>query len=74
MFEAELDDARWAQVQSRDRAADGRFWCVVATTRIYCRPSCPARPHRRNVSFHDSLASARATGARACKRCDPDAA
>jgi AraC family transcriptional regulator of adaptative response/methylated-DNA-[protein]-cysteine methyltransferase len=68
------DDARWAQVETRHKAADGRFWCVVKTTGIYCRPSCPGRPHRRNVSFHDSLASARSTGARACKRCDPDVA
>lgn len=74
MMQAIEDDARWAQVEARDKTADGRFWCVVATTKIYCRPSCPARPHRRNVSFHGSLASAQSTGARACKRCNPDAA
>jgi len=67
-----LEDIRWAQVEARDRAADGQFWCVVKTTGIYCRPSCPGRPNRRNVSFHASVAEARATGARMCKRCDPD--
>lgn len=74
MISAQGDDARWAQVQARDRAADGAFWCVVKTTAIYCRPSCPARPMRKNVSFTDSPAAARAAGARACKRCDPDGA
>jgi AraC family transcriptional regulator of adaptative response/methylated-DNA-[protein]-cysteine methyltransferase len=73
-MQAIQDDARWAQVEARDRAADGQFWCVVKTTGIYCRPSCPGRPHRRNVSFHDTLAGAKATGARMCKRCNPDAA
>ena len=73
-MQATLDESRWAQAQARDKSADGRFWCVVETTGIYCRPSCPGRPLRKNVSFHDSLAEAKATGARMCKRCNPDAA
>jgi len=68
------DDARWAACQTRDRAADGQFWSCVRTTGIYCRPSCPARPKRENVSFADSLAATRAAGYRACRRCDPDGA
>jgi AraC family transcriptional regulator of adaptative response/methylated-DNA-[protein]-cysteine methyltransferase len=66
------DDARWAAVAARDKAADGRFWCCVVTTKIYCRPSCPARPHRKNVRFASSLTEARNAGYRACKRCRPD--
>jgi AraC family transcriptional regulator of adaptative response/methylated-DNA-[protein]-cysteine methyltransferase len=69
------DDQRWARVLARDRSADGQFWYSVATTRIYCRPSCPSRTaNRENVSLHDTLESAQATGFRACKRCKPDGA
>ena len=45
----------------------------MATTGVYCRPSCSARPARReNVSFHRTAADAEAAGFRACKRCRPD--
>ena len=67
------DDPRWAQVVARDRLADGQFWYSVATTGIYCRPSCPSRAaNRKNVQLHDTLEEARATGFRPCKRCNPD--
>ncbi|WP_300680976.1 AlkA N-terminal domain-containing protein [Nocardioides sp.] len=67
-------DACYRAVSSRDRRFDGVFWTAVATTGIYCRPSCPARtPAARNVTFHPSAASAQAAGYRACKRCLPDA-
>ena len=66
-------DPRWARVVARDRTADGLFWYSVSTTGIYCRPSCPSRTaNAKNVSLHDTLASAQATGFRACKRCNPD--
>jgi AraC family transcriptional regulator of adaptative response/methylated-DNA-[protein]-cysteine methyltransferase len=68
-----LADPRWARIALRDKSADGKFWYSVATTRVYCRPSCPSRGAKpRNVSLHDSLAAAKATGFRACKRCNPD--
>jgi AraC family transcriptional regulator of adaptative response / DNA-3-methyladenine glycosylase II len=61
-------------VQSRDSRFDGWFFIAVATTGIYCRPSCPATtPKRRNVSFHPSAAACQAAGFRACRRCRPDA-
>ncbi|EJL37705.1 O-6-methylguanine DNA methyltransferase [Caulobacter sp. AP07] len=70
---ATADDPRWARVLSRDRTADGAFWYSVSTTGIYCRPSCPSRTaHAGNVDLHDTLASARATGFRPCKRCNPE--
>jgi AraC family transcriptional regulator of adaptative response/methylated-DNA-[protein]-cysteine methyltransferase len=48
------------------------FVYAVATTGVYCRPSCPARrPRRENVSFHRSPQEAEATGFRACRRCKP---
>jgi AraC family transcriptional regulator, regulatory protein of adaptative response / methylated-DNA-[protein]-cysteine methyltransferase len=67
------DEARWQAVTSRQAAADGSFVYAVATTGVYCRPSCSARPARReNVSFHRTAAAAEAAGFRACKRCRPD--
>ncbi len=67
------DDPRWVQVVARDRSADGQFWYSVATTGIYCRPSCPSRvANPKNVQLHDTLEHAKATGFRPCKRCNPD--
>lgn len=66
-------DPRWQRVLARDKTADGEFWYSVATTGIYCRPSCPSRAaNPGNVGLHDTLENARATGFRACRRCHPD--
>jgi len=68
-----VDDPRWARVVARDRTVDGQFWFSVVTTGVYCRPSCPSRTaNPGNVKFHDTLEAAKATGFRACKRCNPD--
>lgn len=67
------DDPRWARVIARDKTADGRFWYSVSTTGVYCRPSCPSRTaNPENVQLHDSLQSAKATGFRPCRRCNPE--
>jgi AraC family transcriptional regulator, regulatory protein of adaptative response / methylated-DNA-[protein]-cysteine methyltransferase len=67
------DDPRWARIVARDKTADGAFWYSVSTTGVYCRPSCPSRvANPKNVQFHESLESAKATGFRPCKRCKPD--
>jgi len=72
---ATQNDPRWVQVFARNRSADGTFWYSVQTTGIYCRPSCPSRTaNPKNVALHDDLLSAKATGFRACKRCNPDGA
>lgn len=66
-------DAAWAAFDTRDRSADGRFVVAVKTTRIYCKPSCPARrPQRGNVEMLADGTAARAAGYRACRRCRPD--
>jgi AraC family transcriptional regulator, regulatory protein of adaptative response / methylated-DNA-[protein]-cysteine methyltransferase len=66
------DDVRWAAVMARDKQADGKFFYSVATTSVFCRPSCPSRAAKRsNVRFHDTCAEAEAAGFRACKRCRP---
>jgi AraC family transcriptional regulator of adaptative response/methylated-DNA-[protein]-cysteine methyltransferase len=68
-------DPRWSRIVARDKAADGYFWYSVLTTGVYCRPSCPSRAaNPKNVQLHDSLESAKATGSRPCKRCNPDGA
>src|ERR1700736_4110586 len=67
------DDPRWARVLARDKSADGHFWYSVSTTGVYCRPSCPSRTaNPKNVQLHDSLSSAKATGFRPCRRCNPN--
>jgi AraC family transcriptional regulator of adaptative response/methylated-DNA-[protein]-cysteine methyltransferase len=69
------DDPRWARVVARDKSADGQLWYSVSTTGVYCRASCPSRiANPKNVQLHNSLESARATGFRPCKRCNPEGA
>ncbi|WP_262056770.1 DNA-3-methyladenine glycosylase 2 family protein [Streptomyces sp. STR69] len=68
------EDTRYEAVRSRDARFDGEFFFGVATTGIYCRPSCPAvTPKRRNVRFFTTAAAAQGSGFRACRRCRPDA-
>lgn len=69
------EDPRWQAVLTRDRAADGRFVYAVATTGIYCRPSCASRAAKpENVRFYATGADAEKDGFRPCKRCRPDRA
>ena len=66
--------AAWEAVVARDASQDGRFVFAVATTGVYCRPSCAARrPNRENVSFFAEAAEAEAAGYRPCLRCRPRA-
>jgi AraC family transcriptional regulator of adaptative response/methylated-DNA-[protein]-cysteine methyltransferase len=69
---ATLDpESAWQQVIARDRNA--RFFFAVATTGIFCRPSCRSRrPLQSNVRFFGTVEEAQAAGFRACKRCRPD--
>lgn len=66
------DEQAWAAVLARDGRLDGRVFYGVATTGVYCRPSCPSRrPLRRNARFFDAPADAEGAGFRPCLRCDP---
>src|SRR3712207_3727192 len=68
------DGPRWRAVLGRDAAADGAFVYAVASTGIYCRPSCPSRrPRRERVRFFDTPDEAETAGFRACRRCKPRA-
>lgn len=67
------EDEKLDAVRRRDPAADAYFLYSVKTTGVYCRPSCAARPARReNVAFHADAAAAERAGFRACKRCRPN--
>jgi AraC family transcriptional regulator of adaptative response/methylated-DNA-[protein]-cysteine methyltransferase len=69
------DDDRWTAVVERDAGADDIFYYSVATTGVYCRPSCAARlALRKNVAFHNTCADAERAGFRPCKRCRPNEA
>ena len=70
--ETMTDEDRWQAVAGRDARFDGDFVFAVASTGIYCRPSCPSRrPRRRNVSFYGVPEAAEHAGYRACLRCRP---
>jgi methylphosphotriester-DNA--protein-cysteine methyltransferase len=65
--------SRWRALTVRDATANGQFVYTVKSTKIYCRPTCPARLARRaNVGFYKTSAQAQAAGFRACKRCRPE--
>jgi AraC family transcriptional regulator of adaptative response/methylated-DNA-[protein]-cysteine methyltransferase len=67
-----IEADRWRAVLCRDRSRDGAFVFGVSSTRIYCRPSCPARrPRRDRVAFFATPEAAEAAGYRACRRCRP---
>jgi len=68
------DEQRYQALQRRDPRADGEFFYSVASTGVYCRPSCGARlALRKNVAFHATPEDAERAGFRACKRCQPRA-
>src|SRR5438874_2263755 len=67
------DDACYRALLARDPRFDGRLFVAVRTTRIYCRPICPARtPKRENVTFYATATAAQAAGYRPCLRCRPE--
>jgi len=60
---------------SRDARFDGLFFTAVTSTRIYCRPVCPAPPPKpANIRYYASAAAAEAAGFRPCLRCRPELA
>jgi len=58
---------------SRDARFDGKFFIGVLTTRVYCRPICPARTcQEKNVRYFPTAAAAAEAGFRPCLRCRPE--
>lgn len=68
-----MNEEQWQAVVDCDAAYDGAFFYAVASTGIFCRPSCRSRtPSRSNVSAFANREEALAAGYRPCKRCKPD--
>ncbi len=51
---------------------EGIFYVGVKTTRVFCRPTCPARkPKFENCEFYRTAQEALLAAFRPCKRCRP---
>jgi AraC family transcriptional regulator, regulatory protein of adaptative response / methylated-DNA-[protein]-cysteine methyltransferase len=62
----------WQASVSKNTDFIGVFFICVKTTKIYCKPTCPARqPKRENVEFVRTWQDAESKGFRACLRCKP---
>ncbi len=72
----QTDNAVFSRARrSRDSRFDGVFFTAVKTTRIFCRPICPAAPAKEgNVEYFSNATSAAQAGYRPCLRCHPDSA
>jgi len=58
--------------QTTGDTAGPAFIIAVRSTRIFCRPGCPARaPKPENIVLYWTTGEAEAAGFRACKRCRP---
>ena len=68
-------DICYRAISENDAAFDGKFFVGVKSTRIYCRPICPARtPRRDRCEFYETAAQAEQAGFVPCLRCRPDLA
>jgi AraC family transcriptional regulator, regulatory protein of adaptative response / DNA-3-methyladenine glycosylase II len=69
------DETCYRALAARDPRFDGVFFVGVTTTRIYCRPICPARTAGRDrCRFFPDAALAEKAGFRPCLRCRPELA
>jgi AraC family transcriptional regulator of adaptative response/methylated-DNA-[protein]-cysteine methyltransferase len=65
-------DVMYRAVVDHDSTFEGIFFVGVATTGIFCRPTCRVRtPKRENVEFFASPGDALHAGYRPCRRCQP---
>ncbi|XID95838.1 bifunctional transcriptional activator/DNA repair enzyme AdaA [Paenibacillaceae bacterium WGS1546] len=65
-------DEQWRAIVGNDASYDGKFYYAVATTGIFCRPSCRSKPPNRiNVRVFLTTRRALDDGFRPCKRCKP---
>ncbi len=65
----------YAAFAAHDARFDGRVFCGVTSTGVYCRPVCRVRtPIARNCRFFANAASAEHAGFRPCLRCRPELA
>lgn len=67
-----LTNERWQAIVTNEKQADASFFYAVKTTHIFCQPSCPSRPPKReNVTVYSKADDALRLGYRPCKRCQP---
>lgn len=45
------EDIFYQAMLTRDHRFDGKFFVGVKTTGIFCRPICPAKPKKENITF-----------------------
>lgn len=65
-------DVMLRAMRNRDAQFEGVFWVGVTSTKILCRPGCPARtPKPENMRFFAALSEGLSSGFRPCKRCRP---
>ncbi len=65
-------EVMYRAVVAHDASFEGIFLVGVATTGIFCRPTCRVRtPKRENVEFFASPSDALHAGYRPCRRCQP---
>jgi AraC family transcriptional regulator, regulatory protein of adaptative response / methylated-DNA-[protein]-cysteine methyltransferase len=62
----------YAALTRRNADFEGVFYVGVRTTGVFCRPTCPARPPKReNCEFFADARQAMLASYRPCKRCRP---
>jgi AraC family transcriptional regulator, regulatory protein of adaptative response / methylated-DNA-[protein]-cysteine methyltransferase len=72
MYESLTSEVMERAYLEKDVSFDGVFYVAVRTTRIFCRPVCPARKALpKNVEYFFTAQAALAAGYRPCKRCRP---
>ncbi len=74
MFKLNLPspEVMYKALVDHDPTFEGIFYVGVATTGIFCRPTCRVRtPKRENVEFFPSASEALHAGFRPCRRCRP---
>jgi AraC family transcriptional regulator, regulatory protein of adaptative response / methylated-DNA-[protein]-cysteine methyltransferase len=66
------DEICYVALTKRDPEYEGVFYVGVRTTGVFCRPTCPARPPKReNCEFFADAQQAMLASYRPCERCRP---
>ena len=69
---AEQTNLYYQALLDKDDEYEGIFYVGVTTTRVFCRPTCPARkPKKENCEFFRTAQEAMLASFRPCKRCRP---
>jgi len=67
-----VSDEEWNAIVSNDSSYDNKFYYAIATTGIFCKPSCKSKiPNKENVYIFQNATEALKANFRSCKRCAP---